>query len=405
MKHIAVLLCTLLPIPLLGTPAHAQAQAQSPAAALPPIRIGIMADLNSTYSGIGGPGEVEAARMAVEDFGGTVLGRRVEIVPGDPLNKPDNAVAILREWFDSGVDMVADLPTSGTALASIPVANEKKKILMISGAGTSDITGKACSPYVVHWNWDTYAVAHGTGGSLMKQGGDSWFFITADYVFGKTLQADTTAVVTAGGGKVLGSVLHPLGTSDFSSALLQAQSSGAKVLGVANAGGDTINTIKQAHEYRLPQKIAALVAFLSDIHSIGLETAQGTLLTESFYWDQDEQTRAFAKRFFPRGKQMPTTVHMGAYSSILHWLKAVRDAGTTESAAVMERMRATPVEDFATHGARLRIDGRLMRDMYLFQVKTPAESKGEWDLYKVVSRIPAEEAFRPMANGGCPLVK
>jgi branched-chain amino acid transport system substrate-binding protein len=276
---------------------------------------------------------------------------------------------------------------------------------MISGGGTSDITGKACSPYVAHWNWDTYAMAHSTGASVLKAGGDKWFFITADYVFGATLQADTTAVVTKGGGSVVGSAKHPLGTTDFSSQLLQAASSGANVIGVANAGGDTINSIKQAHEFHVPQKLAALVAFVSDIHSIGLETAQGTLLTEAFYWDQDEQSRAFSKRFFARARQMPTSVQAGTYSAITHWLQAVKAVGSTDSDAVMAQMRKTPVEDFATHGAMLRADGRLMRDMYLFQVKTPAESKGEWDLYKVVSKVPAEQAFRPMSEGGCKLLQ
>jgi branched-chain amino acid transport system substrate-binding protein len=375
------------------------------ASAETPIKIGVMADLSSVYSAIGGPGEIEAARMAAEDFGGSVLGRPIEIVPGDALNKSDNAVAMVRQWFDGGVDMVADIPTSGTALAVIPVATEKHKIIMISGGGTSDITGKACSPYVAHWNWDTYAMAHSTGASVLKAGGDKWFFITADYVFGATLQADTTAVVTKGGGSVVGSAKHPLGTTDFSSQLLQAASSGANVIGVANAGGDTINSIKQAHEFHVPQKLAALVAFVSDIHSIGLETAQGTLLTEAFYWDQDEQSRAFSKRFFARARQMPTSVQAGTYSAITHWLQAVKAVGSTDSDAVMAQMRKTPVEDFATHGAMLRADGRLMRDMYLFQVKTPAESKGEWDLYKVVSKVPAEQAFRPMSEGGCKLLQ
>ncbi len=390
-----LLACTLLA-------GSAAVQAQAPAQA-PAVKVGVLADMAGLYGDIGGAGSVEATRMAVEDFGGTVLGRKVEVVSADPHNKPDNAITIMRRWFDEGVEMVTDVPTSGVALASTTIANEKKKLVLVTGAGSSEITGKLCSPYVAHWMWDTYAMAHGTGASVVKAGGKSWFFITADYVFGKTLEADTSAVVRAAGGTVVGNAPHPLGNSDFSSQLLQASSSGATVIGVANAGGDMINTIKQSREYKVPQKLAALVAFISDIHSLGIEAAQGTLLTNGFYWDADDATRAWSRRFFARMKYMPSMVQAADYSATLHWLKAVQAAGTTDSLVVMARMREMPIEDFATHAGRLRSDGRVMRDMYLYQVKTPAESKGEWDLYKLVSRIPAEEAFRPVDQGGCNL--
>lgn len=384
---------------------QAWAQAGAQAGVQAPIKIGVLADLNGLYGDIGGAGSVEAARMAVEDFGPTLLGRPLQIVTGDAHNKPDNAVSIVRRWFDEGVEMVTEIPTSGIALAVMPIATERHRIIMITGAGSSDITGKACSPYVAHWMWDTYAMARGTGASVLKAGGDSWYFITVDYAFGKSLEADTTAVVKAGGGTVLGRAMHPLATADMSAQLLQASASGAKVIGVANGGGDMINTIKQAREYKVPQKLAALVAFVSDIHSLGLETAQGTVLTNAFYWDQDEASRAWSKRFFSRMKYMPTMVQAGAYSTTTHWLKAVQATGTLDADKVMAQMRATPVQDFATKGAMLRADGRLMREMYLYEVKKPAESTGEWDLYKLVSKIAAEDAFRPLADGGCPLVR
>lgn len=381
--------------------AQAQAQAQAQA----PVKVGVLADLAGLYGDIGGAGSVEAARMAVEDFGGNVLGRPLQVVFADAHNKPDNAVGILRQWYAEGVEMVTEVPTSGIALAAIPIATEKKRVMLITGGGTSDITGKACSPYVGHWVWDTYAMAHVTGNAVLKSGGDRWFFITADYTFGKTLEAETSSVVRAGGGKVLGSAAHPLGNTDFSSQLLQAGSSGATVIGLANAGGDLINALKQAKEYRVPQKLAALLTFISDIHSLGIEAAQGTLLTTAFYWDQDAEARAWSQRFFARKKYMPTMIQAGVYSATMHWLKAVKASGTLDADVVMARMRAIPIEDFATHGATLRIDGRLMRDMYLYQVKTPAESRSEWDLYKLVGKVPAADAFRPLAMGGCPLVK
>ena len=373
-----------------------------------PLKIGALVDLTSTYADIGGIGAVEAVRVAVADQGGTVLGRRVEVVFADGLNKPDTASQIARQWYDSGVEMITDLPTSGEALAVMQVSREKRKIVLVTSAGSSDITGKQCSPYAAHWTWDTYAMAHGTGSGVVQAGGRSWFFVTADYVFGKSLEADASAVVRQYGGTVLGDALHPLGMQDFSSLLLQAQASKASVIGLANGGTDMINAVKQAYEYGLPQagqKLAALIAFISDVHSLGLQTAQGLLLTEAFYWDQDEATRAWSRRFYDRMKRMPSMTQAGAYSATAHYLKAVAAAGTTDADTVMARMRAMPIEDFMTHGARLRIDGQVMRDMYLFEVKAPADSHGEWDLYKPVRVIPAEQAFRPLDAGGCPLAK
>ena len=380
----------------------------APARAQSPIKIGILADLTSTYADIGGMGSVESARMAVADFGGAVLGRPVEIVFADGLNKPDVGANIARQWYDSGVEMIADLPASGIALSVMQVAREKRKIALVTSAGSSDITGKLCSPYAAHWTWDTYAVSHGTGKAVVQQGGKSWFFITADYVFGQTLQRDTAAVVQASGGTVVGSALHPLGSQDFSSYLLQAQASGAKVLGLANGGTDMINSVKQAAEYHLPQNgimMAALIGFISDVHTIGLQTAQGLMLTEAFYWDQDDATRAWSNRFYAKMKRMPSMTQAGTYSGVLHYLKALRAAGSTDPDAIMAKMRELPIEDFMTHGGRLREDGRVMRDMYLFRVKTPAASHSEWDLYEPVATIPAEDAFRPLKEGGCPLIK
>jgi branched-chain amino acid transport system substrate-binding protein len=288
------------------------------------------------------------------------------------------------------------------------LSKDKKKIAMVTSAGSSDITGKSCSPYTAHWTWDTYAMSHGTGETIVKRGGKDWFFITADYVFGQTLERDTAAVVTANGGKVLGSVKHPLNTSDFSSYLLQAQSSGARIIGLANGGADTTNSVKQAIEFGLPKsgaQLVALIAFISDIHSLGLKDAQGLMLTAAFYWDLDDATRAWSQRFYERNKRMPSMTQAGAYSATAHYLKAVKAVGSKDADKVMAQMRATPINDFMTHDGTLRTDGRVLRDMYLFQVKKPEESKGEWDLYKLVEKIPAAEAFRPLNEGGCPLVK
>ncbi len=372
------------------------------------VKIGVLADMSGTYADIGGQGSVEAVKMAVEDFGGKVLGKPIEIVSADGQNKPDVAVNIARNWYDSGVDVITDIPTSGMALAVMQLSRDKKKIALVTSAGSSDITGKSCSPYAAHWTWDTYAMSHGTGETIVKRGGKEWFFITADYVFGQTLERDTAAVVIANGGRVHGAVRHPLGTMDFSSFLLQAQGSRANIIGLANGGTDTINAVKQAIEFGLPQggaQLVALIAFISDIHSLGLKDGQGLLLTEAFYWDLDDATRAWSRRFFERTKRMPSMTQAGAYSGVLHYLKAVQAAGTRDADQVMAQMRAIPINDFMTHDGKLRIDGRVLRDMYLFQVKKPEESKSEWDLYRLVAKIPAEEAFRPLNEGGCPLVK
>lgn len=375
-----------------------------------PVKIGILNDQSSLYADLSGKGSVEAARMAVEDVGGKVLGQPVEIVFADHQNKPDVGSAIAQKWYDAdGVDMIADVPTSSVALAVQQVSRDKKKIVMFSGPAASEITGEKCSPYSVHWTYDTYALAHVTGLSVVKAGGDSWFFLTADYAFGHALQRDTAAVVEENGGKVLGSVNVPLNNQDFSSFLLQAQSSKAKIVGLANAGGDTVNSIKQAAEFGIVaggQKLAGLLVFVSDVHSLGLQIAQGLQLTEAFYWDQNDETRAWSKRFAERmpGRE-PTSVQAGVYGAVLHYLKAVQAVGNKDADKVMEKMRETPINDFMTKNGTLRIDGRVMRDMYLFEVKKPSESKGPWDYYKLIHSVPANDAFRPLDKGNCPLVK
>jgi branched-chain amino acid transport system substrate-binding protein len=374
-----------------------------------PVKIGVLTDLTSIYAAIGGKGLVDATRMAIEDFGGNVLGAPIEMVFADTQNKADVAASKAREWFDTqGVDMITDLPSSGLALAVAKLGEEKKKIVMVTSAATSELTGKSCTPYTVHWTYDTYALARSTGAAAVKAGGDTWYFIAADYAFGQALEKDTTDVIKELGGKVLGSTKHPLGASDFASYLLQAQQSKAKIIGLANGGGDTINTIKSASQFGIGkdgQKMAALLAFLSDVKAIGLRQAQGLLLTEAFYWDQDEKTRAWSKRFFERNKAMPTMTQAGTYGAVMHYLNAVKAAGTRDSDKVMAQMRATPINDFMTVAGKLRVDGRVVRDMHLYQVKTPAESKGEWDLYKVVGTTPGDMAFRPLNQSECPLAK
>ncbi|MGE8612461.1 MAG: ABC transporter substrate-binding protein [Achromobacter veterisilvae] len=383
------------------------AQAQS---ASGPVKIGVMADMSSAYSDIGGKGLVEAARMAVQDFGGTVLGLPVELVYTDGQNKVDVASAAARRWFDQdGVDMVTDLPTSALALAISELGREKKKIVMVTSASTSELTAKACSPYTVHWTYDTYALANGTGAAVSAQGGKNWYFMTADYSFGYALQADASAVIEKNGGKVLGAVRSPLNTPDFSSYLLQAQSSKAGIIGLALGGNDVISAIKQAADFGIgrpgsQQKLVALLAFLSDVKSIGLSLGQGLLLTEAFYWDQNDATRAWSQRFQDRVGRKPTMTQAGTYGAVLHYLNAVKAAGTKDADAVMAKMRETPINDFMTRDGKLRLDGRVVRDMYLFEVKKPEESKGEWDLYKQVAVIPGDVAFRPQDKGGCPLV-
>jgi len=373
------------------------------------VKIGVLSDMSSLYADIGGAGSVAAAQMAVKDFGGTVNGVPIEIVSADHLNKPDVGKAIVQKWIDEdGVDAVADVPTSSVALAVQQLMKEKQKVFLISGSASSDLTGKACSPTGVHWTYDTYALAHGTGNALVKQGGDTWFFITADYAFGHALQRDTADVVVKAGGKVLGSVDVPLNNADFSSYLLQAQQSKAKIIGLANAGGDTDNSIKQAAEFGIVkggQRLAGLLVFISDVNSLGLDTAQGLVLTSAFYWDQNDETRAWSKRYMEQIHKPPTMVQAGVYGSIMHYLKAIKAAGTDDGPKVVAKMRELPINDFMTKNGKLREDGRVMRDMYLFQVKSPAESKYQFDYFKLLATIPADQAFRPLSESECPLVK
>jgi branched-chain amino acid transport system substrate-binding protein len=373
------------------------------------IRIGVLGDESSLYADIGGPGSVVAAKMAVADFGGTLDGRKIEVVSADHQNKPDLGASIARQWFDrDGVDMITDLSTSSVALAVQEVARAKSKVILITTAASSDLTGKACAPTSVHWTYNTVALANGTGAAVVKAGGDSWFFITADYAFGHALQKDTTAIVEKNGGKVLGSVNVPLNNADFSSYLLQAQASKAKIIGLANAGPDMINTIKQAAEYGIVksgQKLAGLLIFISDVHSLGLETAQGLELTESFYWDQDDETRAFSKRFFAATRKEPTMVQAGAYSAVTHYLEAVKAARTLAAPAVIKELKAKPINDFVIRNGHIRGDGMLVHDMFLYEVKKPGESKGPWDLYKLIATIPGEEAYKRPHGNECPLFK
>ncbi|MGE0154653.1 MAG: ABC transporter substrate-binding protein [Reyranellaceae bacterium] len=373
------------------------------------IKIGVMNDQSGLYADITGQGSVLAARMAAEDAGGKILDKPIEIVFADHQNKPDVGSTIVRQWIDTDrVDAIADVPTSSVALAVQQITKEKKRLFLMSGPATSDLTGKACSPYGFAFTYDTYMLANGTGKALAKAGGDSWFFLTADYAFGHALERDTGEAVKAAGGKVLGAVRHPLNTPDFSSFLLQAQTSKAKIIGLANAGGDTINSIKQAAEFGIVaggQRLAGLLVFVNDVHALGLKTAQGLIVTESFYWDLNDDTRAFSKRFFDRHGKQPSMVQAGVYSAVAHYLKAIKSAGTDDPDKVAAEMRKTPVNDFMTKNGAIRPDGRIMRDAYLLQVKTPAESKAPWDYYKVLATIPAEEAFRPLKDGGCDLVK
>src|SRR5829696_7879043 len=375
----------------------------------PPLKLGGILDMSGLYADITGTGSETAAKMAVEDFGGEVLGRKVEIVAADHLNKADLAASIARDMLDNqGVEMLYDVAASATALAAGEIAKARNKIVMYSGPASIRLSNEACGPYTVHYAYDTFAQANVTGLATVKAGFDSWFFLTADYAFGQDLEKDTTNVVVKSGGKVLGSVKHPLNTSDFSSFLLQAQSSKAKVVGLANAGGDTINAIKQAAEFGLTksgQKLSPLLAFVTDIDSVGLQTAQGLLLAEAFYWDLNDETRAFSKRFMERVKRVPTAAQASIYSSVMHYLKAVKAAGTTDSAAVMKIMKETPINDFFARNGKIREDGRMVHDMYLFEVKKPSESQGPWDLYKLVATVPGSEAFQALDKSRCPLVR
>ena len=373
-----------------------------------PVKIGVLSDMSSLYADITGEGTGAAARMAVEDVG-PVLGQPVEVVTADHQNKADIASSIVRRWYDTeGVDMITDGGSSAVALAVEEVSREKHKLVLFSGPASSDITGAKCSAYAAHWTYDTYALAHVTGSAIVKSGGDRWFFIVADYAFGHALERDTENVIEAAGGHVVGQVAVPINNADFSSFLLQAQASKAKIIGLANAGGDTVNSIKQGAEFGVTeggQKFAALLMFITDVHSLGLKAAQGLQFASAFYWDMDDETRAFSKRFFERVHHMPTMVQAGVYSATYHYLEAIKALGTKDPDQVMAKMRETPINDFMTKNGRLRIDGRVIRDMYLLEVKKPSESKGPWDYLKVVETVPGDQAFRPLDQGGCPLVK
>jgi branched-chain amino acid transport system substrate-binding protein len=374
------------------------------------IRIGVMNDMSGTYSDLSGQGSVIAARMAVEDFGAAAKGLKVEIVGADHQNKPDVGSNVVRTWIDvDKVDVIVDVPTSSVALAVNEIVREKNKVFLVSGAAASDLTGAKCSPNTIHWTYDTWALANGTGKAVVKTGGDSWFFLTADYAFGHALERDTAAVVEANGGKVVGKVRHPFPATDFSSFLLQAQSSKAKIIGLANAGADTINAIKQASEFgivRGGQNLAGLLVFITDVHAIGLQTAQGLIMTESWYWDLNDANRDFAKKFAPQYRGVhPTMIHAGVYSAVTHYLKAVEALKSdADGKAVVAKMKQTPTDDKLFGKGTVRADGRKIHPMYLFEVKKPAESKAPWDYYKLRATIPVEEAFRPLKDGGCPLV-
>jgi branched-chain amino acid transport system substrate-binding protein len=377
------------------------------------VKIGALSDQASLYADIGGPGSTLAAQMAVEDSGLLKKGWTIDVVSGDHQNKPDIGAGIARKWFDEDkVDVIVDVPNSGVGLAVAAVVKEKNGVYLNSGAASSDLTGKACTPNTIHWAYDTYALANGTGKAVVKAGGDSWFFVTADYAFGHALQHDTTAVVEANGGKVLGSVNAPLNTPDFSSFLLQAQSSKAKIIGLANAGGDTSNSIKQAHEFGITaggQRLVALLLFITNVDALGLEVAQGLQFTSAFYWDMNDGTREFSKRFSARMKSHaePTMVQAGVYASLIHYFKALEALGGNphDGVKVVDKMKEMPTDDPLFGKGMIRVDGRTIHPMYLFEVKTPAESKYPWDYFKVVATIPADEAFRPLSQSECPFVK
>ena len=391
----------------LGLVAAAGAQAQISGNV---VKIGVMNDMSGVYADIGGPGSTLAAKMAVEDYLKTTKSSlKVEVVSADHQNKPDVGSNIARKWYDTdGVDMIVDVPTSSVGLAINQVTKEKGKAYVNTGSATSDLTGKDCSPNTVHWLYDTWMLAHGTGSAVVKSGGDTWYFLTADYAFGHALERDTSEVVKASGGKILGSVKVPLNTQDFSSFLLQAQSSKAKIIGLANAGGDTINSIKQAAEFGIVkggQKLAGLLVFLPDVHGLGLNTAQGLQITESWYWDLNDASRAFAKRFAAQhGGKYPSSDHAGVYAGVLHYLKAVDAAKTDDGTKVVAKMKELPTDDPLFGKGQVRADGRKIHPVHLFEVKKPSESKGPYDYYKVVQTIPADKAFRPIDQGNCPLV-
>lgn len=374
------------------------------------VKIGVLTDMSGQFSHESGEGSVTAVRMAIQDFGGKVLGKPIELVVADHQNKTDVASSKARQWFDvDKVDMIANLINSGIALSVVNVAKEKNRIAIVNGSGSSRLTGDACTPNSIHYAYDTYALAKGTGSAMAKQGGDSWFFLTADYAFGHALEADTANVVKSLGGKVVGSVRYPVNTLDQSAFLVQAQGSGAKVVALAGSGTVFVNAVKAAREFGLTQSgeqaLAGLLVWITDIRELGLETAQGLILTNAFYWDRDDETRAWSKRFYARMNRMPHMGDAGDYSSAMHYLKAIEAAGTDEASAVMAKMRELPINDFFAKGGRIREDGRMVHDMYVYQVKSPAESKGEWDYYKLKEIVPGEQAFKPLRDSNCPLVR
>ncbi len=398
---------TLLLAALVGTSGMAAAPTEKISDGV--VKIGVLTDMSGPYSTLGGKGTQVAVEMAVKDFGGTVLGKPIRVIGADHQNKADIASAKAGEWFDNEkVDMITGLLNSGCALAVQKVAGDKHRITMNTGAASTDLTNKASTPYSIHYVYDTYALGKVTGQAVVQTGGKSWFFITADYAFGQSLEGNTTKFVTALGGKVVGSVRHPLATADFSSYLLQAQSSGAQIIGLANAGTDTTNAIKQAREFGIGQKgqkLVGLLIFDTDIKSLGLNVAQGMQFTSGFYWDRDDASRAFAKKFFAIHKAMPTMDQAGAYSATMNYLKAIKAVGTDDPDAVMAKLKAMDISDFfAVHG-KIRVDGRMVHDMYLMEVKKPSESKGEWDLLRIVKTVPGDEAFMPLSESTSPLVK
>jgi branched-chain amino acid transport system substrate-binding protein len=374
-----------------------------------PVKLGLILDMSSIYADVTGPGSAEAAHMAVEDFGGKVLGRPIELLVADHQNKPDIAAAKAAQWLDQDhVSAILDVASSSPALAVMNVAKTRDTIVLLSGPGASSITNEQCMPTAIHWVYNTYALGKSTGAAVLADGGKTWFFIAADYTFGAQLEGDTASVVKAGGGQVLGDAKAPIATSDFSSYLLQAQASGAQVVAFANAGSDLDNAVKQAADFGLDksgQKLVALLAYINDIHSLGLPATQGLLLSSAFYWDMDDATRAFANRYFARMHKMPNMSQAGVYSSTLHYLKAVQAVGTLDTKTVLDRMRATPVNDMFTHDGHIRPDGLMVHDIYLFRVKKPSESKGDWDLYTLVRTVKGDDAFLPLSESRCPLVK
>ncbi|MGB8886078.1 MAG: ABC transporter substrate-binding protein [Candidatus Korobacteraceae bacterium] len=372
------------------------------------VKIGVLTDLSGLYSDLSGQGSIIAAQMAVSDFGGKVLGAPIQLVSADHQNKADIAANKAREWFDrQQVDVIVDGVNSAAGLAISKVADEKHRVFIDDGAGSTRLTNEDCNPYTIHYVYDTYATGSVTGKAVVQHGGTTWFFITADYAFGKSLQQDTTTAITAVGGKVLGSALAPLNTPDFSSYLLQAQASGAKVIGLANAGGDTINAIKAASEFGINKKqtLAGLLVFITDIHALGLQVTQGMYVASGFYWDMNDETRKFSKAFYAKAKKMPTMVQAGVYSSTLEYLRAVEAAGTDNPDAVMKKLKSMTLNDVFVKNGKIRADGRMVHDFYLFQVKSPSESKGDWDFYKLIATVPGDQAFQPLSASRCPMIK